>query len=164
MSNQTGEKFIFTDPNTDLSKLVVYENAYKIAISTGVISLICCALNIAVLAHPTLKDPLYKCIMVISAVDFFYLLLVIVGSILEVDCMPAAYLCSANGQCVVTWFTHFNFSYLTSCLAIFSILSEIFLTTQRLFLIKNIKHLTNLTWKHVSPVIGLISLIYYVPV
>jgi hypothetical protein len=166
-NNQTAEDemLILVDPAIDLSTVSVYgplELIYCIVV--GLFSSACSMVNMAVLAHSSLKDPLYMFILLISCVDLVYLLQSALGSFLDVRCRLAPYLCSQSLYHFNWWFDFVSYEYVTSCMAIFSILSEIFLTTQRLFLIKNRDHLKSLTWRHVSPVIAVISLIYYAPV
>jgi hypothetical protein len=155
--------FILVDPNTDLSQFIYYDSIAQMELTLCTFSSICCILNISILASPKLKDPLYKYIMLIACTDLLYFLLIIINNVLDVQCQPVPYLCRSFAQFISFLNDQFSINYLTSCLAVFSILSEIFLTTQRLFLIKNYKYLRSLTWKHVAPVIGLISLIYYSP-
>ncbi len=124
MSNQTmSEKFIFVDPNADLSLLTQYSHLNRIGLSVSSFSSACCILNIAVLAHPTLKDPLYKFLMLISAADLFYLPQIIVGNFIDVECQAKPYLCGSFAHYFTWLYELIAFEYLTSCLAIFSILS-----------------------------------------
>jgi hypothetical protein len=163
MRNQTELRLVLIDVNTTAT--AIYDQFYTIVLTSSAFSLICCAMNVAVLSSSKLKDPLYKFMMLISSVDFLYMVQVVVGIFLEVECLPAPYLCGGDyAQYFASWFYQASANYLTSCLAIFSILSEIFLTIQRLFLIKKLNHLKSLTWRHVSPGIAVISLLYYAPV
>jgi hypothetical protein len=83
---------------------------------------------------------------------------------LDVNCRPKPFLCGSDAQYfthLMDWLLYHSF---TSCIAIFSILSEIFLSTQRLLMIRGLNCLKSWNVKHVGPVLATVSLLYYLPV
>jgi hypothetical protein len=53
--------------------------------------------------------------------------------------------------------------YLSSCLAIFNIMMEVYLSVNRLLLIKKVNLIKDVTVRTVGPICGSLALIYYLP-
>jgi hypothetical protein len=98
--------FVHDDPHIDLSSLVVYGDTDVITLAVSSFSSLCCILNIAVLAHPKLKEPLYKYLLIISAIDFIYLFQFVAGGLLDVLCRPRPFMCGEFAHPFVWWFGH----------------------------------------------------------
>jgi hypothetical protein len=116
-------------------------------------------LNMLVLRNKKLKDPLYSFLLVMATVDSLYG--IIIMSIGWTDCpngcSPYLYLANLILYIVVS-------EYLTSCMALFNILLEIFLTLQRIFIISNMQICRNASVKKVCVTFVFISLVFYSPV
>jgi hypothetical protein len=120
-------------------------------------------INIAVFAHPNLKDPAFKILLTVSIVDFVYMIMEFIHAYLDIYCGPKPFMCGSDGQLAALAFDQYIDNYLTSCMAVYSILSEIFLTTQRLFLLQHSNFLKDVKVKIICPIMAVISLIYYTP-
>jgi hypothetical protein len=88
---------------------------------TGISSLI----SITVLASPNLADSTYKCMLCIEISDFAYFILVpymfLIGDICEVY----SFVCGPTAQYLALFSEIIVNSYLTSCLAVFSIMFDV---------------------------------------
>jgi hypothetical protein len=120
-------------------------------------------ISIVVFAHPNLKDPAFKILLTVAIVDFSYMCLLLLNRVMDMYCEPMPFMCGSNAQLFAFITDQLIMNYLTSCMAIYSILCEIFLTVQRMFLIKNKFLLKNVTVRTVGPIFGITSLIYYSP-
>jgi hypothetical protein len=120
-------------------------------------------LNMLVLRNKKLKDPLYTFLLVMATVDSLYG--IIITSLRWADCIKenqnecSPYLNLANMILYISMS-----EYLTSCMALFNILLEIFLTLQRIFLISNMQIGRNASVKKVCLTLAFISLVFYSPV
>jgi hypothetical protein len=164
MYNQTHKiNYIDVDPLLDTQTLVA-NSAYNIvsAVTTAAMT-IPTFISIAVFANPKLKDPAFKILLAVAIVDFSYMSLHFFNTLMDMYCKPMPFMCGSNVQQFSFIANQLIFNYLTSCMALYSILSEIFLTVQRMLLLKNNFVLKNVTVRIVGPVCGAISLIYYSP-
>jgi hypothetical protein len=160
--NQT-TRFVFVDPNFDPRSLVFYSPFIIFETSILGFSAICAFIVILVCASSNLKDPTYKFILVVAITDCIYMTLLILQLFLDASCTPTPFISSSSAQYITLFLRQLINNCITSSLVLFSILSEIFLSAQRLFLIRGMPFLKNLTVKHVGPILGVISLIYYLP-
>jgi hypothetical protein len=120
-------------------------------------------LNISVLLNKKLKESLYRFLLIMATVDTLYGIFVL--SIVWTECPKE----NPNECSPYLYLVHLILfigvsEYLTSCLALFNILLEIFLTTQRIFLISNLQIYRNASVKRVCFALLFISLIFYSPV
>jgi hypothetical protein len=123
-------------------------------------------LNTTVLASPRLKDNLYKYLMLISIADFLYS-----GSVFVMGVF--ARLCYAEDPIYCTSSVYHSFlviyillsEYVTSCLAFLNIVTENFITLQRIVLISNMQSfLRTVSFKRVCFGLSLTIFSIYVPV
>jgi hypothetical protein len=155
--------YIYMDSSIDP---LVYADvpAYDIFLTTlGLLTAISSLISITVLASPNLADPTFKCMMCIEISDFAYFIQVAYQILISDLCEVYPFVCGSTAQYVSLISEILINNYLTSCLAIFSIIYEVFLTLQRLFLIRNINHLKHVTVRQVTSVLALIAAIYYIP-
>ena len=116
-------------------------------------------LNIMVFLSPKLKDQSFKYLLAISISDLIYLS--ICSITFYIFC---ASFCSFNQTLASKIVNLYLFDYFTSCLAIYSILIEIFLSLQRFFILINKPLSKKFTFKTVLVTLFLISIIYYFPI
>ncbi len=154
----------------DSEKVIIFfEHRWIVIFSLEIfriLALIASLVNIKVLAAIKSSVSIYKLLVVMAFVDFLYTVTLFGFRMTElacnknpaVDCPNIQYLFFA-GYILVS-------DYLTSCLAFFNILLEIFITLQRLFMISNkLPHMKNSSkMKIVSLVICVISFSIYIPV
>jgi hypothetical protein len=133
-------------------------------ISIASVSMLTSLVNVAVFAHPDLKDPTYKFLLVTSVLDIAYLVMAVFSYVYLKCCGDMPCLCGSDHQYKSQFLYILLLDYFTSSLAINSICTEIFLTVQRAYMIRKIGNLATLTVVKVGPVIGVISLVYYLPV
>jgi hypothetical protein len=114
-------------------------------------------INTAVFLHPKMKDPSFKYLLVISISDLIYL---------AMSLGAFNYLCE---KCLVRQ-SYFEILYFFTCvefiirvLAIFSILTELFLSIQRYMALKNKRYIKEKMHKWLIFGLFLASLIYYMP-
>lgn len=115
-------------------------------------------LNIAVFLNPKMKDPTFKYMLAISISNFFYAALLCYGFIIYCD------ECELNKSYGTQVFKIIANNYVSSSLAIFSNLVEIYLSMQRYFILTNKNSLQNISYKLVLLIIFLISSLYYINV
>lgn len=115
-------------------------------------------LNIICFANRKMKDSSFKYMLAISISDLFYLSLCLYGYIvLCPDCpLNELYFNKLYEICIDDYFT--------SCLAIFSISTDIVLSFQRTFLLLNKPFCVKVSHKIILGLVLLIALIYYTPV
>ena len=137
--------------------------APQISLISGIIASL---INIIVFSSKNLREAhhTYNCFLCMSIADFTNLSLVLFARYLWIYCQPSPFLCGSSMQYFTKFVDIATQDYLTSCLAIFSIFLEIFLTLQRYFLIINKKYLKDVTAIKIVPILAIISLIYYLPV
>ena len=107
------------------------------------------------------KDQVYKFYLISSIFDTFYMFSISINTFFACG-VP----CDRFSQNSLLKFLYIIalYDYLTSSIAIYNILIELFVTTQRYFLISRKKKLQNLNPITVMLVIVLISLFYYSPI
>lgn len=156
--------YVYINDNVAISSLRSATVLQKIILPTSAYSALSLLVCISVLASPNLKDPTYKFLLAIATADFLYMFLSFIGQAANLGCQSVPMLCGSRSQYIVAIMDWIIARYSTSCLAVFSILSEIYLTIDRLLMIQNIRTLRGLTFKHVGPILICTSLIYYSPV
>lgn len=107
------------------------------------------------------KDQVYKYYLISSILDTFYMLAISFDVLIACGAP-----CDKFSQTSLfrVLYLIILYDYLTSCIAIFNILIEIFVTTQRYFLISKKKNLQNLHPNLVMLVAAIFSLFYYTPI
>ncbi|RNA04434.1 hypothetical protein BpHYR1_052027 [Brachionus plicatilis] len=107
------------------------------------------------------KDQVYKYYLISSIFDTLYMF-----SIFLYTLIACGYPCEKLNKNGLIKFIYLIavYDYLTSCIAIYNILIEIFVTTQRYFLISRKKTLQNLNPNLVMFITILVSLLYYSPI
>jgi hypothetical protein len=119
--------------------------------------------NLSVLLSKKLKDSMYTFLSIMAFIDTLYVLCTM--SLIWTQCPReepnecSPYLYLANLILFIA-----ASEYLTSCMALFNILLEIFLTMQRIFLISNTRIYRNASVKKVCSILLLTSLAFYSPV
>jgi hypothetical protein len=81
-----------------------------------------------------------------------YMILCFLNAVIDIYCEPMPFMCGSKVQLFSFIIDQLVNNYLTSCMALYSILCEIFLTLQRIFLIRNISSLKHITVRIVGPV------------
>lgn len=115
-------------------------------------------LNIAVFMNAKMKDPTFKYMLAISISNFLYTGLLSYGYI--VYCED----CSLNRSYGTQVFKIIINNYLSSSLAIFSNLVEIYLSIQRYFILTNKNNLQSISYNLVIIIIFIVSSLYYINV
>jgi len=114
--------------------------------------------SIAVLFNPKMKDISFKYLLVTSISDLLYLFLC---SYLFIQLCSD---CPLFTSYFTQWYTIYIDSYLTSCLAVFVILTEITLSLLRYSILKNKTYIQSMKFYKVIAFLFLISLVFYLPV
>ena len=108
-----------------------------------------------------LKDNVYIYYLISSIVDFSYMFIISFDVLLNCG-TPCDLLKGCNlGKIIYTIVLD---DYLTSCLAIYNLIVELFITIQRYFLISKQKSLQNQKPFNLMLLISIVSLVYYSPV
>jgi hypothetical protein len=161
-SNQTSS-LILIDMSFDPKTLVDFSYMNIVYMAIPAIVSLPCLFNILVFAHPNLTDPSFKILLTIAIADFLYLTLGLFSFVIDINCQPMPFMCGSSVQYFTYLFDYLYTYYLSNCLSLFSILAEIFLTTERLLLIRNSKKSNKYSVKIVSSVLAFISLVVYLP-
>lgn len=134
------------------------------SVAVCVASILTSSINVAVFASPSLKDHVYKFLLVSSTVDLVYLVLALPTILLNIMCEASPLLCGSYAQYVQKAYTLWISDFIASSLALYAILNEMFLSLQRLLILR--KNMIVKNWKvwHVGPVMMLISLLVYMPI
>jgi hypothetical protein len=122
-----------------------------------------CLFNILVFAHPNLTDPSFKILLTIAIADFLYLTLGLFSFVIDINCQPMPFMCGSSVQYFTYLFDYLYTYYLSNCLSLFSILAEIFLTTERILKIRNSNLFKNITVKTVILALTILSAVFYIP-
>jgi hypothetical protein len=130
---------------------------------TRSVGLFASLLTIAVMANPKLKNRTYKYLFFVAIGDFLYLSTIMMNHTIKLVCNPSSK-CSSEANYASHFMTLAISDYLTSCLAIFGIVFEIFLTIDRILIIKNKKWLKNLKMRYPLIILIAFSLLFYLPV
>ena len=106
-------------------------------------SMLASLINLVVFANKNLRENhfTYNCLLCMSISDLSYSSLLIIWQYLSRFCQRSPLQCGSSAQYFSQIWSIAILDYFTSCLAIFSIFLEIFLTIQRYFLITNRKYL-----------------------
>jgi hypothetical protein len=118
-------KFIYLDADFDLQPLRTPGQLDLLAIVMASFSALTNVINIAVFAHPNMKDPTFKYLLVIAIVDFSYMVINF-GRGYTISCEISPILCGESAQYHAASYNHFIMDYTTSCMAIFNIMSKFF--------------------------------------
>jgi hypothetical protein len=154
---------IFVDSNFDFKSLTEFSTADLEVLIMASFSTLTSLFNIIVFSHPNLKDPTFKILLLVSIVDFCYMTLTLYDFSFTIKCKPSPILCGEQSQISAYMTSYVVNKYLTSCLAIFNIMMEIYLSVNRLLLIRNITLIKDVTVRTVGPIFGSLALIYYLP-
>jgi hypothetical protein len=130
--------------------------------STGMLTSL---VNISVLSRRSVlsSSVLFKHLLIMSTSDFLYSALFVLACPLK-QCQPSSTACGLATQCVAL-FVDIGFNdWLTSCIAIFIILTELFLSLERLFVVMNRTLISVSKIKYFYMCMGVLSLAYYAPV
>lgn len=119
--------------------------------------------SILVFAHPSMNDPTSRFLLAITVADFTYSFVTVPDILLLSYCGQMPLLCGSTTQFGVLIYDYIIAYGITSYCAMFSILGEIFLTIQRLFIILNKSWLKNWTVTYVGPVILAFCIVFYIP-
>lgn len=114
--------------------------------------------NIVVFSR--LADPLSRFLFYISIADFMYVLLPIPEAVFTNWCQLAP-MCGSYVQMVAFYYIYIEAVYLTSCCAMFSILADIFLSLQRIFMLNNKPYLKNVSVNKSASAFLIFSVAYY---
>jgi hypothetical protein len=149
---------------SNLTNVIVFSAGEISFIAIAAVSLFTSLLNVVVFAHPNLKDPTYKFLLVTSLLDIVYLVLAVFAYVYLKCCGETHAICGAPHQRTSQYMYILLMNYVTSCLAIYSVCTEIFLTVQRLNMIRKVRFLADLKIAKVGPFIGFFSIVFYLPV
>jgi hypothetical protein len=150
--------------NITSSMSIVFTAGEISFITIAALSLFTSSFNVAVFAHPALRDPTYKFLLVTSILDMVYLVLAVFAYVYMKCCGQSPVMCGSSHQYTSQYAFVLLMDYFTSCLAVYSVCTEIFLTVQRLYMIRKIRYLADLTIVKVGPAIAFVSLVFYAPV
>ena len=158
-------KYVEIDSKIEIQNLILegFPLYTKLIYSACIFSIITNIINIAVFSHSSLRDTTYNFMMVVAITDLCYCCFAFESFTLSNICGSYTFICGSYTQYIALINERIIADFLSSCLAIYSISSEIFLTVQRIFIIRNINFLKDLTVKKVGPIIASISAIYYLP-
>ena len=148
--------FFLSNDQTTLNKRLIFQLAIVIIPLISSLGVITNLVNIMVFLNPKLKDQSFYYLLAYSCNDFVYLCISTINFYSFCD-----NICSLNDTLAYQVIKLFLISYFTSCLAICSILIEIFISFQRFFIFINKLMSKNISYKKVLTAIYLISFIYY---
>ena len=117
------------------------------------------AINIAVLSSPKLKDKVYTCMLVSCISEFFYLTIQGLGTVFQCGTACNKYFLTLPGLI----YSFYLGAFLTSVLALFSILIEIFLSFQRYTILINRPFMVNTRLSLILSVLLIISFFVHIP-
>lgn len=132
-------------------------------VQTSLCSIACVTnlINLIIFRNPKLNDQTYKFLLVIAFNDFAYscqLMLLQLGKL----CVTGS--CAPNTKYAVLLLHIVCFEYTTSCLAIMNIFIELYMTVQRLSMVKNKKFMESISFRKIIIFLTIISFVYYSPV
>lgn len=148
---------IYLSPDFDFGSLVSWVDVFT-SLPPSIFSSITCFITIIVMAG--LKDPISRFLLLISIADFLYVFLPIPEIVFLNWCSWMAPQCGSYTQYVASWYVYLDAYFFTSVCAIFSIVAEIFLSVQRLFVLNNKPYLKNASVTVVSTAIFIFSVLY----
>jgi hypothetical protein len=123
-----------TVPNLDGRK-ILFVNSSPTIMAFRCVATLFSLLNICVLAHSKLKDKLFKFLLAMAVADFLYSGLIFALS--ELARLSYAGYVGPTGYFIFLVLYILISEHITSCLAFFNIILEIFLTLQRIVIISN---------------------------
>lgn len=125
------------------------------------------AVNAFVFANRTILDSsdTFYYLLIIAVADFLYLGPLLISNVLNKACSASSTQCSSGVQYLALFMSISIQDYLSSSLAVFNIVMEIFLTIQRLYIFNNkvFPH-PRFQVRHVFAIISIFSLLFYVPI
>ena len=136
-----------------------------VIIATWSFGAITSLINLLVFVKILKKDLLYKFLLIMCAADFLYLSTFVFmyiyrifcdGRLIQSECSTTAKYIDLFNELVID-------EYFTSCLAIFNISMEIYLTLDRLFLVTQVKIFKNFNSNIIIIIIGIFASLYYFP-
>lgn len=134
-----------------------------IQLSYGIVALIGSLsqiINILVLLSPDLKDSSYKFMLANSVNNACYLLLCAIYPFFVCQSV-----CEIENQALFTLIYLIAIDeYLTSCMAVFNLLIQIFLSIQRIFLVTNNRFFQNISVIKSVSILAFVSLLFYSPI
>jgi hypothetical protein len=154
-------KFIYLNDSFDRS--IQFTVANQAFLPSASFSALTCSINILVFANPALKDPAFKFLLLISVSDFAYMFLSIFQIVMVSVCGLNPVICGSTGQFIAQFLYSLVVQFATGICALFSITSEIFLTSQRLCMLCQVKFIKNWTYKTVAPILLIFSVLFNVP-
>ena len=116
-------------------------------------------LNVLVLKRTNTKDTLFKYMLASSIIDLVYLLLGTYDFIEFCSDIQCLFKTCYWSQIYIIYIA----DYLTSCLALFRIFLEIFISIERYLIVLNKKYLANLPYYLVILFLFIVSLLFYLP-
>jgi hypothetical protein len=153
----------FEEKYLDYTRFKIDDTIILICESMGVCTSI---INIIVFLNKKLRvNTIFKVLTVMSIADFFYLGLSHIKYISKLYCASNdMFKCLSKMKQIDHIFYLIVDQYITSCLAIFNIMIEIYLTIDRLLMVCNSHWLKKIKTKIMIEVIGGIAIFYYLPV
>ncbi len=147
---------IISISNNQINDRVVFLYLY-IIIWLGIMGHI---INIAILIAPELKDISYKFMLANSVNNAFYLLLCGIY-----DFILCQKVCERNEKPLgLLIFLMIIREYFSSCMAVFNLLIQIFLSIQRIFLVTNKRFFQNISVIKSVSILAFVSLVFYSPI
>lgn len=142
------------------------------SISSGILflSLRCLAfiislISIKLLTNPRLRGPVYKFLLAMSISDSIYTGSMVMLAIMSIACGNNSSRCGQEAHFSLVLLYLIISEYLTSSLAFFNILVEIFLSIERLLLISGVKNLLDKSKTLLmSSILLIVSLLVYSPI
>ena len=116
-------------------------------------------INIMILMRSEFKNPIHKFMLAYSVSDFFYLFICCFASLIK-----CGKFCRVDDSFLTQVYGDVFIDYITSVLAIFNIVIEVFLSIQRYLAIKNINCLQKISILHSLFFIFIFSVIFYLPI
>jgi hypothetical protein len=145
-------------------------NSHPVMLTLRSVAMALNLLNVAVLANRRLHTSIFKGLCLTAVADCLYLLSMNIISVMIVACdlsMPQSAADRCGGPSISIYFyVLFMFldEYLTSCLALFGILMEIYLTIQRILVITNSRScLARCPIRYMCSSIAALSFLIYSP-
>lgn len=136
------------------SSLIIWPNILNSIICLS--GLVTVSINISIFSNRTLTDKSYTLLLTEAIADLIYLTCSLVWPIFN-------YAIDSNSIIAALYSIAID-NYLTSCLAVYSVLIELFLSIDRLLILSNRLMLVNVSLRHAIICIALISLLFYLPV
>ena len=119
-------KYVEIDSKIEIQNLILegFPLYTKLIYSACIFSIITNIINIAVFSHSSLRDTTYNFMMVVAITDLFYCSLALEDVTLSNICGSYTFICGSYAQYIALISERIIKQYVTSCLAINSILLE----------------------------------------